>query len=65
MVTLSISTTCMNLSIINVYIPNNYWEKIDCWGSILDLEKVNPLHNLIIAGDFNITIILKENEGDQ
>jgi hypothetical protein len=33
---------------------------MECWGSILDLAKVNPLQNLIIAGDFNIIISLKE-----
>jgi exonuclease III len=63
MVTLSMITIGMNLSIINVYIPNNYWEKIECWGSLLDLAKGNPLHNLIIVGDFNITISLKEKRG--
>jgi hypothetical protein len=40
--------------------PNNYWEKYECWGSLLDLAKGNLPQNLIIAGDFNITRSLKE-----
>jgi hypothetical protein len=41
MVTLSMISTGMNLSIINVYIPNNYWEKNECLGSLLDQAKGN------------------------
>jgi hypothetical protein len=32
----------MLFSIINVYIPNNYNEKIECWQSLIDLAKENP-----------------------
>jgi endonuclease/exonuclease/phosphatase family metal-dependent hydrolase len=60
MVTLSMNTTCMILTIINVYMPSNYGEKTQCWGSLLDLAKENPPQNLIIAGDFNITRRNKE-----
>jgi exonuclease III len=48
-------TSGMLFSIINVYIPNNYNEKIECWQSLIDLAKENPPQNLIIAGDFNTT----------
>jgi hypothetical protein len=60
MVTLSMISTCMTLSIINVYMLNNYFEKSECWGSLLYLEKGNLPQNLIIMGYFNITRSLKE-----
>jgi hypothetical protein len=60
MVTLSMNSTRYDLTIINVYIPNNYGKKTQCWGSLLDLAKGNPPQNLIIAGDFNITRSTKE-----
>jgi hypothetical protein len=40
--------------------PNNYWEKVDYWNSLLNLASINPLPNLILVGDFNITRHLKE-----
>jgi hypothetical protein len=35
-------TSGMLFSIINVYIPNNYNEKIECWQSLIDLAKETP-----------------------
>jgi hypothetical protein len=43
--------------------PNNYWEKLDCWNSLLNLATGDPLQKIIIAGDFNITRLLKEKRG--
>jgi hypothetical protein len=53
----------MLYSIINVYMPNNYLEKVECWRSLQDLANDNPPQNLIIAGDFNTTRGLKEKRG--
>jgi hypothetical protein len=53
----------MNYHIVNIYMPNNYWEKVDCWNSLLNLASVDPLPNLILEGDFNITRHLKEKRG--
>jgi hypothetical protein len=50
----------MNYHIVNIYMPNNYWEKVDCWNSLLNLTSVDPLPNIIFVGDFNIIGHLKE-----
>jgi len=50
----------MTYHIVNIYMPNNYWEKVDYWNSLLNLASIDPLPNLILAGDFNITRHLKE-----
>jgi endonuclease/exonuclease/phosphatase family metal-dependent hydrolase len=63
MVNLLNKVTGMLFSIINVYIPNNYNEKIECWQSLIDLAKENPPQNLIIVGDFNTTRASKEKRG--
>jgi endonuclease/exonuclease/phosphatase family metal-dependent hydrolase len=60
MVTLIKKDSGMLYSIINVYMPNNYTKKFECWQSLLDLATENPPRNLIIAGDFNTTRGLKE-----
>jgi hypothetical protein len=56
-------TSGILFSIINVYIPNNYNEKIECWQSLIDLAKETPPQNLIIAGDFNTTRAAMEKRG--
>jgi exonuclease III len=33
--------------IVNIYMPNNYWEKVECWNSLLSLASTDPLPNLI------------------
>ena len=63
MVNLLNKVSGMPFSIINIYMPNNYNEKIECWQSLLDLGKENPPQNLIIAGDFNTTRPSKEKRG--
>jgi hypothetical protein len=50
----------MLYSIINVYMPNTYLEKLECWGPLQDLATENSPQNLIIVGDFNTTRGLKE-----
>jgi len=53
----------MQYSIINVYMPNNYIEKNECWQSLFDLANENPPIYLIIVGDFNTTRGTKEKRG--
>lgn len=48
--------------IINVYIPNNYWEKVECWESLLGIKDVGFLQNCIMACDFNTTIHMNGKE---
>jgi hypothetical protein len=36
--------------------PNNYWEKIECWESLMKIKEVGLHNNCIIAGDFNTTL---------
>jgi hypothetical protein len=59
-VTLSKKSTRMIFTIINVYMPKNYLEKDECWGSLLGLANGNLPQNLIIVGDYNTTRGLKE-----
>jgi hypothetical protein len=42
--------------IFNVYMPNNYWEKIECWESLMRVKEVGLHQNCIIVGDFNTTL---------
>jgi hypothetical protein len=49
--------------IINVYMPNNYWEKVECWESLLGIKDAGFLQNCIIAGDFNTTMHINEKRG--
>jgi endonuclease/exonuclease/phosphatase family metal-dependent hydrolase len=63
LVKLSMISSGMFIYVINVYMPNNYREKLDCWDSLLSLENGDFSHNCILAGDFNITRTLKEKRG--
>jgi exonuclease III len=42
--------------ICNVYMPNNYWEKRECWESLMKIKELGAQNNCIIAGDFNTTL---------
>jgi hypothetical protein len=53
----------MSYHIFNVYMPNNYWEKVECWDSLLGLGDSRFTQNCIIAGDFNTTMHLREKRG--
>ena len=41
------------LTVINVYMPAMYQEKIDCWSSLQNLQGSLELEDLIIVGDLN------------
>jgi hypothetical protein len=63
LVSLTRKSTGMIYTIINVYMPNNYLEKVECCRSLLDLAKYSLPKNLIIVGDFNTIGGLKEKQG--
>jgi len=48
------------MTVINVYMPTMYQEKIDCWSSLQNLQGNLELKDLIIAGDLNTTLHPKE-----
>ena len=51
------------VSILNIYIPALYSEKKDYWQSIqVMLSSLHP-ENLIMDGDLNITLSVKEKKG--
>jgi exonuclease III len=49
--------------ICNVYMPNNYWEKRDCWKMLMNLKELDAQENCIIAGDFNTTLHQGDKKG--
>jgi exonuclease III len=51
------------LTVINVYMPTIYQEKIDCWSSLQNLQDSLELKDLIIVGDLNTTLHPKEKKG--
>ena len=51
------------ISLVNVYAPNNPGEKKLCWDSIKNLANLEDLENIIIAGDFNLTLLSSEKRG--
>jgi hypothetical protein len=53
----------MSYHILNVYIPNNYWEKAEHWESLLKIGEVRFTHNCIITGDFNTNMHQREKIG--
>jgi hypothetical protein len=55
--------TCKILHITNVYMPNNYWEKLECWDSVLGFMEYGFNHNCIIDGDFNTAMHLRKKRG--
>jgi hypothetical protein len=44
--------------------PNKYWEKIECWESLMKIKEVGLHNNCIIAGDFNTTLHQEGKKGD-
>jgi len=50
----------LNFSLFNIYTPNQYKEKRECWGTIVDFLDVYTPPHIILAGELNI--ILKANE---
>ena len=52
------------VSIFNIYAPNSYNEKLQCW-TLLREEQSNIQGNVIVDGDLNITLSQNEKRGDQ
>lgn len=53
----------MIIHLLNVYMPNNYWDKIECWNTLLEIKELGFRKNCIIVGDFNTTLHQKEKIG--
>eukprot|EP00253_Pinus_taeda_P009309 PITA_09309 len=51
------------ISLVNVYAPNNAGEKKLCWDSIKNLADLEDLENIVITGDFNLTLLSSEKRG--
>jgi hypothetical protein len=48
--------TGIKVSIINVYMPVQYMEKIGCWNSLFVVKENIDLSTYIVASDFNIIL---------
>jgi exonuclease III len=55
--------TCITYPICNVYIPNNFWEKKDCWETLMKSKELDAQENCIIAEDLNTTMHQREKKG--
>jgi hypothetical protein len=49
--------------IINFYMPNNYWEKVECWDSLMGIKNYGIHQNCTIVVDFNTTMHVQEKRG--
>ena len=52
-----------SLALFNIYVPVNYQEKRECWTSLSEFLSVNSFSNIIVAGDLNIILDIKEKKG--
>lgn len=50
----------LTIAIFNLYVPVFYAEKRECWNSLFDFLDLHSLNNVILAGDLNIVMKLKE-----
>ena len=48
--------------IFNIYAPNSYIEKINCW-NLLREERSNQRGNVVMAGDMNVILSQDEKRG--
>jgi hypothetical protein len=53
-----------NINIINIYIPSNYNEKLECLDSFLVLQNLEYWKCNIVANKFNTTLNQKEKQGE-
>jgi len=51
------------VSIFNLYVPNMFNEKNDCWDSLESFLSMHNPRNLIIAGDLTVTLVAEEKKG--
>jgi endonuclease/exonuclease/phosphatase family metal-dependent hydrolase len=51
------------ISIINLYMPNRYMDKVECWRSLLSFKDNLDLPSCIVVGDFNTILQNSEKRG--
>jgi hypothetical protein len=44
------------INVVDVYMPINYGEKMECWETLTKLSDNNNWKNSIVASDFNTTL---------
>eukprot|EP00253_Pinus_taeda_P009219 PITA_09219 len=53
----------LSLALFNLYVPVHYEEKKECWRSLSEFLEQNSPSNLVLGGDLNIILDLKEKKG--
>eukprot|EP00253_Pinus_taeda_P015595 PITA_15595 len=53
----------LSLALFNLYVPVHYEEKKECWRSLSEFLELNSPSNLVLGGDLNIILDLKEKKG--
>eukprot|EP00253_Pinus_taeda_P024453 PITA_24453 len=53
----------LSLALFNLYVPVHYEEKKECWRSLTEFLELNSPSNLVLGGDLNIILDLKEKKG--
>jgi hypothetical protein len=55
--------TSLKTTIINIYKPTRYMDKISCWNSLFVVKEYLDLSSCIIVGDFNTILHNSEKRG--
>eukprot|EP00253_Pinus_taeda_P014967 PITA_14967 len=53
----------LSLALFNLYVPVHYEEKKECWRSLSEFLELNSPSNMVLGGDLNIILDLKEKKG--
>jgi len=53
----------LTIALFNLYVPVIYAEKRECWNTLSDFLDLHSLNNIILGGDLNLVMKLKEKRG--
>jgi hypothetical protein len=53
----------LRFSIFNIYMPNRYMEKLECWSSLFSIKDTLDITTIIVVGDLNIFLQNSEKRG--
>ena len=53
----------LQVSLFNLYVPNLFYEKQNCWDSLESFLNLHNPRNIILAGDLNIMLATDEKKG--